>query len=195
MLNIPFTNSLFHFSPDVTEYVCDLIKSNFNKFRPTSNNQEENPEHQLHEQFVETILVSLPMNAVSSNSDISALVDALSVLMNSNNASNSTKQAAVYALGFSNADNALSTLLSIIKFTITDLSSNSHGYSDEIMSSTISSYCYSASNKNYDIYQNGEIETLLKLLQHSSATISIATRHGLGRLLDITSLMKVFQSN
>ncbi|CAF2034580.1 unnamed protein product [Rotaria magnacalcarata] len=135
------------------------------------------------------------MKAVGSESDNSALGDALSALMNSSNTSNSIKHAAVYALGFSKADTALSTLFSILKLATIDLSSNSHGYFDEIMSSTIHSYCYSVFNKNYDINQNGEIETSLKLLQHPSTTISIATRHGLGRFLDITSLMKAFQSN
>lgn len=194
ILDVPFTSNLNQFSQDIIQYMCELIESNFSKFWSNDNSKQSIQERDIHDRFIEEVIVALPMNRMNEKPNISMLIHCLTVLVN-NSTSSVIQKAAVYILGFSTNENAVSCLFSILESVATNLFDDSHSYSDEVVSIAIRAYCYSVSKQEHDIHDNGQIEILRKLLEHPSVTISKATRYGLGRVLNTTDLMKILKSN
>ncbi|CAF1217853.1 unnamed protein product [Adineta ricciae] len=183
-----------HFSSDVIEYVVELIEDGFNKFWKNEISRQNIQQRELREKFIERVLLSLHCILNNSKCGTSKLVESLADLI-SNNSSDLIRKAAIFTLGFSKNEDTLSIIFTIIELVARDLSDTSHGYSDELISTAIRSYCYNASTVGYDVSPNGEIETLQRLLDHPSVIVSTATIYGLGRILDVDALMKILSSN
>ena len=140
-----------------------------------------------HVQFVVSVLVRLPAVFANMYEKIPVMIDALTKLLEISN-NDEIRRAVTHALGYVCDSKTYKILFNLIQTSLNGESDNTSNYSDYIIGTLITSYCYCITMCNIT-FGEYDIDLFRKLLNSSSPDILKAAHVGLGRVLKNNSLL------
>jgi hypothetical protein len=186
-MNTLFCDSIDRISEDLIQYMCDLITSQFASFLEIDGDTTSDEVLTSHAQFVVSVLVSWIALAFYNDQTRLPAIDALMTLFEASR-NNEIRRAAAYALGYVCDKETSKILFDTIEMAMKNEINDTSNYSDDALSTLISSYSHCKSICNFEFDQD-DINLFRELLKNSSQNIVKAAHVGLGRILEDSSML------
>ncbi|CAF1362759.1 unnamed protein product [Rotaria sordida] len=174
-------------SNDLIIYMCDMVASNLFSYWEIDGDTTSNGVCESHTQFV--VSVVLILQELLTNIDVAqqAAVDALMNLFEISN-NNGIRQAVACTLSYVCNVETYRTLFEKIILVMSNLCQETTTYSNDVLSTLISSYSFCVSI-NKIAFDQDDMDLFCTLLKHDSQTIRKAACTGLARALQDTSFL------
>jgi hypothetical protein len=186
-MNTLFCDGINRISENLMQYMCDLVTSHFTSFLEIDGDTTSDEVLESHAQFVVSVLVSWSAFVIYNDRTRVSAINALMTLFEASR-KDEIRRAAAYALGYVCNRETSKILLDAIEMATKNEINDTSNYSDDVLSTLISSYCHCLSICNFEFDQDDK-NLFRELLKHSSQNIVKAAHVGLGRVLKNSSML------